>query len=68
MFIEINKSFQIVKSIILMSKSLDINVVAEGVETIEQLEILKELGCDFIQGFYIAKPLPIKTFEKNFIL
>ncbi|MDS1005272.1 EAL domain-containing protein [Clostridium sporogenes] len=63
-----NKSFQIVKSIILMSKSLDINVVAEGVETIDQLEILKELDCDFIQGFYISKPLPIKTFESNFII
>ncbi|AUN02010.1 bifunctional diguanylate cyclase/phosphodiesterase [Clostridium botulinum] len=62
-----NKSLQIVKSIILMSKSLDINIIAEGVETIEQLEILQELDCDFIQGFYISEPLPIKTFESKFI-
>ncbi|KIN80576.1 EAL domain-containing protein [Clostridium botulinum] len=62
-----NKSLQIVKSIILMSKSLDINIIAEGVETIEQLEILQELNCDFIQGFYISEPLPIKTFESKFI-
>ncbi|EPY2274873.1 EAL domain-containing protein [Clostridium sporogenes] len=62
-----NKSLQIVKSIILMSKSLDINIIAEGVETIDQLEILQELGCDFIQGFYISEPLPIETFESNFI-
>ncbi|EPY2275906.1 EAL domain-containing protein [Clostridium sporogenes] len=62
-----NKSLQIVKSIILMSKSLDINIIAEGVETIGQLEILQELGCDFIQGFYISEPLPIETFESNFI-
>nr|WP_225897446.1 EAL domain-containing protein [Clostridium botulinum] len=62
-----NKSLQIVKSIILMSKSLDINIIVEGVETIEQLEILQELDCDFIQGFYISEPLPIKTFESKFI-
>ncbi|MGO5076064.1 EAL domain-containing protein [Clostridium sporogenes] len=62
-----NKSLQIVKSIILMSKSLDINIIAEGVETIGQLEILQELDCDFIQGFYISEPLPIKTFESKFI-
>ncbi|HGG0417719.1 EAL domain-containing protein [Clostridium botulinum] len=62
-----NKSLQIVKSIILMSKSLDINIIAEGVETIDQLEILQELNCDFIQGFYISEPLPIKTFENKFI-
>ncbi|WP_041173368.1 EAL domain-containing protein [Clostridium botulinum] len=62
-----NKSLQIVKSIILMSKSLDINIIAEGVESIEQLEILQELDCDFIQGFYISEPLPIKTFESKII-
>ncbi|HDK7157333.1 TPA: EAL domain-containing protein [Clostridium botulinum] len=62
-----NKSLQIVKSIILMSKSLDINIIAEGVEAIDQLEILQELNCDFIQGFYISEPLPIKTFENKFI-
>ncbi|NFQ15762.1 EAL domain-containing protein [Clostridium sporogenes] len=62
-----NKSLQIVKSIILMSKSLDINIIAEGVETIDHLEILQELDCDFIQGFYISEPLPIKNFENNFI-
>ncbi|SUY64860.1 diguanylate cyclase/phosphodiesterase (GGDEF & EAL domains) with PAS/PAC sensor(s) [Clostridium sporogenes] len=50
-----------------MSKSLDINIIAEGVETIDQLEILQELDCDFIQGFYISEPLPIKNFENNFI-
>ncbi|NFH33872.1 EAL domain-containing protein [Clostridium sporogenes] len=62
-----NKSLQIVKSIILMSKSLDINIIAEGVETIDQLEILQKLDCDFIQGFYISEPLPIKNFESKFI-
>ncbi|EJO5346308.1 EAL domain-containing protein [Clostridium botulinum] len=62
-----NKSLQIVKSIILMSKNLDINIIAEGVENINQLEILTELGCDFIQGFHISKPIPSEIFENKFI-
>lgn len=47
----------IVTAIIKMSHSLNFNVIAEGVETIEQLEFLKECACDEIQGFYISRPL-----------
>ena len=47
----------IITAIIKMSHSLNFNVIAEGVETIEQLEFLKECGCDEIQGFYISRPL-----------
>jgi len=49
----------IVKTIIDLSKNLDIKNVAEGVETKEQLEILKDLGCDYLQGYYFAKPMPL---------
>lgn len=48
----------IVKSIIHMSHSLNLKVIAEGVETIEQLQFLKEEQCDEVQGFYFSKPLP----------
>jgi len=48
----------LVSTIIAMSKSLGKKVVAEGVETKEQLQQLTELGCDFIQGYYFSKPLP----------
>jgi len=43
-----------------MSHSLGLTVVAEGVETKEQLVLLGELNCDFVQGYYFSKPLPEK--------
>lgn len=48
----------IVSAIIAMSKALNITVLAEGVETKEQLDFLKEKGCDLFQGFYFSKPMP----------
>jgi diguanylate cyclase (GGDEF)-like protein/PAS domain S-box-containing protein len=54
----------IVHSIITMAHNLGIMTIAEGVETIEQLDFLKEKGCDEIQGYYISKPLPVEEFEK----
>lgn len=48
----------IVDSIILMAHRLHIKVVAEGVETKDQLKLLKEMGCDIIQGYYYSKPIP----------
>lgn len=50
----------IVKSIIRLSHSLDMKVIAEGVETIDQLTFLEEEECDEMQGFYLSKPLPPK--------
>ncbi|MEP6485037.1 MAG: EAL domain-containing protein [Rudaea sp.] len=48
----------ITKTIITMAHSLDLNVIAEGVETLEQLEYLHEHGCDAIQGHWLSPPLP----------
>jgi EAL domain-containing protein (putative c-di-GMP-specific phosphodiesterase class I) len=53
----------IVAAIIAMSHALGKSVVAEGVETAEQLAILGELGCDEIQGYYFAPALPAGQFE-----
>ena len=52
---------QIVKSIIAMAHSLDISVVAEGVEEQEQLEMLQGYGCDEIQGYLLSKPVPAQA-------
>jgi diguanylate cyclase (GGDEF)-like protein/PAS domain S-box-containing protein len=53
----------IVKAIIMMGHGLDIKVVAEGVETKEQIELLKALKCHYAQGFYIHRPLTTEQFE-----
>lgn len=51
-------SRSIVSTITAMSKQMQLNVVAEGVETIEQLQWLKEIGCDEVQGYYFSRPMP----------
>jgi len=48
----------LVYAIIAMSKALSLNVVAEGVETVEELRLLQDMGCDQIQGYLTAKPMP----------
>jgi EAL domain-containing protein (putative c-di-GMP-specific phosphodiesterase class I) len=45
-------------AIVSMAKALGMRVVAEGVETLGQLQILQTLACDEIQGYYVARPLP----------
>ena len=52
------------KGIIQIARELDIEVVAEGVETREYVDFLKEQKCDLIQGFYFGKPMPVEEFEK----
>ena len=42
---------------------MELNVVAEGVETAEAVAILKDIGCDKLQGYYFSKPLPIDEFN-----
>ena len=55
---------ELVKEIVRMSKVLGIETVAEGVETKEQVELLKEFGCDYLQGYYFSKPLPFYEVKK----
>jgi EAL domain-containing protein (putative c-di-GMP-specific phosphodiesterase class I) len=52
-----------VRSIIVLAHSLRLNVIAEGVETADQLEFLRTLGCDEFQGYYASRPVPADQFE-----
>ena len=54
----------IVKAIIAMAQALDIEVIAEGVERIEQLDLLKSFGCDLAQGFLFSRPVPAAEFTE----
>jgi EAL domain-containing protein (putative c-di-GMP-specific phosphodiesterase class I) len=60
------------KTIVLMAKALDMGVIAEGVETEEQLQILRALSCDEVQGYLISRPLPaaeiLPLLRKRFLL
>jgi len=57
------RSKTIIQSIISMAQKLGIETVAEGVETVEQFEFLREIGCDIAQGYYFEKPMPISDFD-----
>ncbi|BAQ09336.1 diguanylate cyclase/phosphodiesterase with pas/pac sensor(s) [Bacillus sp. OxB-1] len=61
------KNRVIVKSIIDLAKNLNLNVIAEGVETEEQALFLSNLQCDEVQGFLFSKPLPVKEAEELLI-
>lgn len=59
-----NKGSTIVETIIQLAKNMGLNTVAEGIETEEQLEMLKEMACPTAQGFYFYKPMPIELVNK----
>jgi EAL domain-containing protein (putative c-di-GMP-specific phosphodiesterase class I) len=52
----------IVRTIIELGRNLELKVIAEGVEGLEQQELLASMGCDEIQGFYFSHPLPEQSF------
>ncbi|MBR0172613.1 MAG: EAL domain-containing protein [Lachnospiraceae bacterium] len=60
------RSRTILSSVVSLSRSLHINVIAEGVENKMQLQFLKSLGCDCFQGYYFSRPLPVADFEEYF--
>ena len=57
------KSRKIVEGIIQLAHSLDMKVVAEGIEDFEQVKGLRQIGCDLIQGYMYSKSLSIEEFE-----
>ena len=54
----------IILMILAIGKTINCNIVAEGVESLEQFEVLKKFGCHYFQGFYFSKPIGLTAFEK----
>ncbi|MCX7715143.1 MAG: bifunctional diguanylate cyclase/phosphodiesterase [Clostridia bacterium] len=61
-----NYDTQIVKAIIALAKAIGIKTIAEGVEYQSQLDVLADLGCEEIQGYFFSKPLPASEFEEKY--
>lgn len=59
-------SLSIIKNIISLCRESGISVVAEGVETEDQLEQLRAVGCEYIQGYLLNKPIPVEDFEQQY--
>jgi EAL domain-containing protein (putative c-di-GMP-specific phosphodiesterase class I) len=59
-----NQPLQIVRTIVELARALGMNAVAEGIETPGQLDLLKQIGCRFGQGFLFARPLPAETITR----
>ena len=62
------RKWMMVKTIVDLAQNFQLDVIAEGVETQEQLLKLKELGCDYIQGFFISKPVAAEEFKETFLV
>ena len=56
-----------VKMVSELAKTIGVSVCVEGVEQRKQLEVLKDMNVDMIQGFYYGKPMPVKEFEKIYL-
>ncbi len=63
---EIVRSEYVIDGFIKLAHKLDMFVVAEGIETSSQIEMLKKVDCDAVQGYYYSKPIPIPEFEEKY--
>ncbi len=62
-----NRNYQVVSTIIALSNQLGLTVVAEGIETSQQLQQLQQLGCELGQGYLLSKPIPADEIEAHFL-
>lgn len=61
------KANKILAGTIRMAKDIGLTVISEGVENKEEAEFLKKCGCDYMQGYYYAKPMSVESFEANYL-
>ena len=62
-----SKEYLLCQGIIAMAHALDIQVIAEGVETDTQRRLLGELGCDYAQGYLLGRPMTARDLEEQFL-
>jgi diguanylate cyclase (GGDEF)-like protein len=55
---------RVVQAIVALGKAMELEIVAEGVETSQQYAIVRRLGCDLVQGYFVAKPMPAERFQR----
>jgi len=65
---EVSQDAAIVRAVITMCRGLGIRVIAEGVETQEQLDILRKLRCDEYQGYLFSRPVPAEEIEGRYLV
>lgn len=69
LFLNINnqKEHSLIRHLVEIAHAYNMTTVAEGIETKDYADYLKKIGCDFIQGYYYYKPMPVEEFERIFI-
>ncbi|MGN0670142.1 MAG: putative bifunctional diguanylate cyclase/phosphodiesterase [Oscillospiraceae bacterium] len=58
------KGRAVISSVVDMAKNLEMNVISEGVETQDQIDFLKEIDCNMVQGYYFSKPMKLRDFDE----
>jgi EAL domain-containing protein (putative c-di-GMP-specific phosphodiesterase class I) len=61
------RNYQVVSTIISLGHHLGLAIVAEGIETAQQMQWLRELGCEFGQGYLFSKPISAQDIETHFL-
>jgi sensor c-di-GMP phosphodiesterase-like protein len=64
---ESEKDIVVIRHIISLAKELKFTCLAEGAEQKCQVDRLRELGCEVIQGYYYSKPIPLKEYEEKYL-
>jgi len=59
-----DEALEIVNTILALARSLDMEVVAEGVENEQQLELLRQMRCSYAQGYHLSRPIESSQFEE----
>ena len=60
-------TFHDIADVVRMAFALDMRVICEGVETVEQEAFLRQIGCNYVQGFLYARPLPEEQFSADYL-